>query len=28
MKPDQPVEIRGDFRPIRTNVSGIQLCEL
>lgn len=28
MKPDQPIEIRGDFRPIRTNVSGIQICEL
>jgi hypothetical protein len=28
MKPDAPVEIRGEFRPIRTNVSGIHLCEL
>jgi hypothetical protein len=28
MKPDAPVEIRGEFRPIRTNVSGIDICEL
>src|SRR5262245_49361084 len=28
MKPEQPLEIRGDFRPISTNVSGIQICEL
>ncbi len=28
MKPDAPVEVRGEFRPIRTNVSGIHLCEL
>lgn len=28
MKPDAPIEYRGDFRPIRTNVSGIELCEL
>ncbi|HEY6226493.1 MAG TPA: DUF1501 domain-containing protein [Verrucomicrobiae bacterium] len=28
MKPDAPVEFRGDFRPIRTNVSGIEVCEL
>ena len=27
MKPDAPVEIRGEFRPARTNVPGIQLCE-
>ena len=27
MKPDAPVEIRGDFKPIRTNVPGIDLCE-
>lgn len=26
-KPDAPVEIRGEFRPIATNVPGIQLCE-
>jgi hypothetical protein len=28
MKPDAPVEIRGEFRPIRTNVPGMQICEL
>jgi hypothetical protein len=28
MKPDAPVEYRGDFRPIRTNVPGIDVCEL
>jgi hypothetical protein len=28
MKPDAPVEIRGDFKPIRTNVSGFDICEL
>src|SRR5437879_2764284 len=28
LKPDAPVEIRGDFRPIATNVPGIDLCEL
>ncbi len=27
MKPDAPVEIRGEFRSIATNVPGIQLCE-
>lgn len=27
MKPEAPVEIRGKFRPIDTNVSGIQICE-
>jgi hypothetical protein len=27
MKPDAPAEIRGEFRPISTNVPGIQLCE-
>src|SRR6186997_318435 len=26
-KPDAPVEIRGPFRPIQTNVPGIQFCE-
>ncbi len=26
-KPDAPAEIRGDFRPIKTNVSGIEVCE-
>jgi len=28
MKPDAPAEIRGEFRPIATTVSGIHLCEL
>lgn len=27
MKPDAPEEIRGEFRPIHTNVSGIDICE-
>jgi hypothetical protein len=27
IKLDAPSEIRGEFRPIRTNVSGIQICE-
>src|SRR5687768_3667053 len=27
MKPDAPEEIRGEFRPIPTNVPGIQICE-
>ena len=28
MKPEAPEEIRGLFRPLRTNVSGIEICEL
>ena len=28
MKPDAPMEYRGEFRPIRTNVSGVEVCEL
>lgn len=28
MKPDAPEEIRGEFRPTRTNVPGLHLCEL
>jgi hypothetical protein len=28
MKPDAPVEIRGEFSPIATNVPGIEICEL
>ena len=28
MKPDAPVEFRGEFRPIHTNVPGIDICEL
>ncbi len=27
LKPDAPSGIRGDFRPIRTNVPGIDICE-
>ena len=27
LKPDAPVDVRGEFRPISTNVSGIQICE-
>lgn len=28
MKPDAPAEIRGEFRPIPTNVPGLEVCEL
>src|ERR1700682_1039006 len=28
LKPDAPVEIRGEFRPIATNVPGIGICDL
>jgi uncharacterized protein (DUF1501 family) len=28
MKPDAPAEYRGAFRPIKTNVPGIEVCEL
>jgi len=28
MKPDAPAEIRGEFRPVPTNVRGIEICEL
>jgi hypothetical protein len=28
MKPDAPKEIRGEFRPIRSNVPGMEFCEL
>jgi hypothetical protein len=28
MKPDAPSEIRGPFRPIRTNVPGIEISEI
>jgi hypothetical protein len=28
LKPDAPAEIRGEFRPIDTNVPGMQICEL
>jgi len=27
MKPDAPAEIRGTFKPMKTNVPGIQICE-
>lgn len=28
LKPDAPAEVRGEFRPIQTNVPGIEICEL
>src|SRR4051794_30760411 len=28
LKPDAPVEFRGELRPIRTNVPGLDICEL
>lgn len=28
MKPDAPAEYRGEFRPIKTNVPGLDVCEL
>src|SRR5436189_6235080 len=27
MKPDAPAEIRGEFKPISTNTSGLAICE-
>jgi len=27
LKPDAPSEFRGDFKPIRTNVDGVSICE-
>src|SRR6266436_5193894 len=27
MKPDAPDDVRGKFRPIKTNVNGVQICE-
>lgn len=27
LKPEAPSECRGDFKPIRTNVPGIEICE-
>ena len=27
MKPNAPAEVRGQFRPIATNVTGVQICE-
>src|SRR4051794_2077889 len=28
LKPNAPAEYRGEFRPIQTNASGVQICEL
>src|SRR5438874_2334043 len=28
LKPDAPSDIRGEFKPIKTNVPGIQICEV
>jgi hypothetical protein len=28
MKPEAPVDYRGEFKPIQTNVVGLQVCEL
>src|SRR5208283_4255639 len=28
MKPDAPAEVRGEFKPIQTNVPGMSICEL
>lgn len=28
MKPDGPEEVRGEFKPIKTNVPGFEICEL
>ncbi len=28
LKPEAPTEIRGEFKPISTNVAGVQICEL
>lgn len=28
LKPEAPLEFRGEFNPIKTNVSGIEICEL
>lgn len=27
LKPDAPAECRGEFKPINTNVAGVQICE-
>ena len=27
LKPDAPAEVRGPFRPIKTNVPGVEICE-
>src|SRR6202011_5591922 len=28
LKPEAPLETRGEFRPIKTNVPGMDICEL
>src|SRR5262245_34752339 len=28
LKPDAPAEIRGEYSPIKTNVPGVEICEL
>ena len=28
MKPDAPAEIRGPYKPIKTNVPGMEICEI
>src|SRR6058998_1614800 len=28
MKPEAPTEIRGPYKPIKTNVPGIEICEI
>ncbi|MEK6234611.1 MAG: DUF1501 domain-containing protein, partial [Planctomycetales bacterium] len=28
MKPDAPAEIRGEYKPVATNVNGLEVCEL
>ncbi len=27
LKPDAPVDIRGEFKPLQTKVAGVQICE-
>src|ERR687885_265159 len=27
LKPEAPAEVRGEFKPIKTNVPGIEICE-
>src|SRR4051794_12550262 len=27
LKPDAPAEFRGEFKPIATNVAGVEICE-
>ena len=27
LKPDAPAEVRGDFKPIATDVPGVQICD-